>query len=129
MRRGRTVGSQLRESFRHAADGFGYAFATQRNIRIQLVALVIVLGAAAALRVTRVEWLLLIVVAAGVISLELVNTALEAVVNLATADYSQQAKLAKDVAAAAVLVMAGVSVIVGLVVFLPYLLTARARLP
>jgi len=93
------------------------------------VALVIVLGAAAALRVTRVEWLLLIVVAAGVISLELVNTALEAVVNLATADYSQQAKLAKDVAAAAVLVMAGVSVIVGLVVFLPYLLTARARLP
>ncbi len=110
---------QVFESFSHAFEGIVHAVRTETNIRIQLAALAAVLGAAAWCRVTPVELALLLLSSGCVIALELVNTALETVVNLVTEEYSERAKLAKDVAAGAVLVMAGVSVLVGLAIVLP----------
>ena len=62
---------------------------------------------------------LLLVVIGAVIALELVNTAIEAVVNMITTDYNVYAKTAKDTSAAAVLVMSIVSAVIGLIIFVP----------
>ena len=126
-RRGRRPASSSRAnrnllaSFRHAAAGLAHVFRTQRNLRLQAVATAAVVAAAIWFRATPLEWLLLILVAGCVITLEMVNTALETVVDMVTSEYREQARLAKDIAAAAVLLMALVAVIVGLVIFLPKL--------
>ncbi len=97
---------------RHSlAAGFGYAFAglaaawrTQRNVRIHALIAVIVLVAAAALRVPSWGWAVLALAIAVVFAVELLNTALEAVVDLASPGEHPLAKRAKDIAAGAVLI-------------------------
>src|SRR5688572_18114170 len=86
-------------SFYFAVAGLRYFFATQLNARIELAAALAVFTLAAWLGISRVEWAILVVVAALVLILEGVNTALEAVVDLASPRYHPLAKIAKDVAA------------------------------
>ncbi|WP_276665077.1 diacylglycerol kinase family protein [Sharpea azabuensis] len=74
-------------------------------------------------QLTKIEWLICMVLFGLVISLELVNTAIEAVVDLASPDYHELAKLAKDAAAGAVLVSAIVAAIIGLSIFIPHLIS------
>jgi len=73
-------------------------------------------------RLSTLEWLILIFTIFWVISLELLNTVLEAIVNLVSPEIQPYAKTAKDVSAAAVLVAAFLSVIVGLVLLIPKIL-------
>jgi diacylglycerol kinase len=112
----------LIESFRFAFEGVGYLFRTQRNSRFHLAAAAVVCVLAAWLRVTRVECAVLIVVSASVIVLEGLNTALEAVVDLASPEIHPLAKTAKDVSAGMVLVAAIAAAIVGLLILGPRLL-------
>jgi undecaprenol kinase len=72
--------------------------------------------------ITKTEWLFILVAIGGMFALELVNTAIERLVDLVTAEYHPLAKQAKDLAAGAVLVYAILSVGIGMVIFLPYLL-------
>ena len=81
--------------------------------------LVIICGFIFHLSIT--EWLICILLFALVISLELVNTAIEAVVDLCSPDYHELAKYAKDVAAGSVLISAIASVVIGLIIFIPKL--------
>ncbi len=107
------------ETFRFAVTGLAYAWRTQRNFRIELIMATLVLILAIVFGVSLSPILLC---CALVLSLELVNTALEAVVDLASPTYHPLAKIAKDVAAGAVLFASVVAVLVGVVEFVPVLL-------
>ena len=109
----------LRASFVFAFAGIGYLFRTQRNARIHAAIAVIVCVVAAWLRVTRVDWAILVLTIACVLILEGLNTALEAVVDLASPQVHPLAKVAKDVAAGMVLIAAIAAVIVGLLILGP----------
>ncbi|MGE5633215.1 MAG: diacylglycerol kinase family protein [Caulobacteraceae bacterium] len=111
----------LMDSFRYALEGIAYAVKTQRNIRIHLVAATIVLICSMALRVTRIELILLLISISMVIICELLNTAIERAVDTATLEYHPIAKVAKDVAAGAVLVSAINSVLIGVLIFSKYI--------
>ncbi|HET7522107.1 MAG TPA: diacylglycerol kinase family protein [Bacillales bacterium] len=111
----------ITDQFRWAISGMKQAFLAERNLRIHVAAAVVVMAFAFVFHVSYMEKLVLLIVIGLVISLEIVNTAVERAVDLATADEHPLAKLAKDIAAAAVLFSAGIAVIVGLAIFLPYL--------
>lgn len=108
-------------SFAHAWDGIMYAVRTQRNARVHLAAAVAALGLGVVLRLSPVEFALLFLAIMAVLVAELFNTVAEAVVDLVTSEYHPLARVAKDVAAGAVLLCAIFSVIIGLLVFGPHL--------
>ena len=113
-------------SFRHATAGLRYLLTSQRNARVQASIGVGVLALAAILRVSRVEWAIITLLIALVLTLEALNSAIEATVDLVTSDYHPLAKIAKDVAAGAVWLMAIASVVIGAIIFLPPLLALWA---
>ena len=100
-------------SFRFAAAGVAFLVRTQPNARVHLVVAAFVVAMAAWLRVGATAWAILLLDVALVLSLEAINTAVEFAVDLASPEYHALAKAAKDTAAAAVLVAAGLSVAVG----------------
>ncbi|PKQ20599.1 MAG: diacylglycerol kinase [Actinobacteria bacterium HGW-Actinobacteria-6] len=104
-------------SFNYAIDGIVYALRTQRNMRIHVATATLVLIAALFFRVSRLEFLVLVLTVAFVIGTELVNTAVEATIDVATQTFDPIAKIAKDVAAGAVFVSAICAVVIGYVIF------------
>jgi diacylglycerol kinase (ATP) len=111
----------LLESFNCAFEGVIYAFKTQRNVRIHFLLTTLVLVFSLALKVSKAELLILFLTIALVLITEMINTALETVVDLATQEYHDLAAIAKDVAAGAVLVASMVALVVGYLVFFPRL--------
>ena len=105
-----------------AFDGLRYAFRSQRSLRIEsfIAGFIVVIGFA--LNISRLEWVIVIISISFVIGLELVNTALEAVVDLVSPEYHPVAKVAKDVASAAVLTSGVGGLVAGLVIFGAYIL-------
>jgi undecaprenol kinase/diacylglycerol kinase (ATP) len=99
---------------------------TQPNFRVHLCATIAVIGVAVALRATAVEVAVLLLAIGLVLVGEAFNTALEAVVDLASPDLHPLAKVAKDVAAAGVLLAAGIAAATGLVVLGPKLVALLA---
>jgi len=104
-------------SFNHAFEGIMYAVRTQRNMRAHLTISLLVILAALLLRLERYYVVALVVIIAVVLALELLNTAVEAIVDLLTATHHPLAKTAKDAAAGAVLVASIAAVLVGYLVF------------
>lgn len=109
----------LLRSFGYAWQGIGWTVRTQRNAQIHVLALLGVVGAGWLFGVSAGEWLALILAMALVLALELLNTAIEAVVDLAMPQHHPLAKRAKDAAAGAVLIAALGAAVVGLIVFAP----------
>lgn len=114
-------------SFGFAGAGLAYLLQTQPNFRVHLAATVLVLAAALGLGASAAETGVLLLTIGLVLVAEAINTALEAVVDLACPEIHPLAKTAKDVAAAAVLLAAGVAVAVGLIVLGPRLVALLAR--
>jgi diacylglycerol kinase (ATP) len=117
------VAGDLPASFRYAAQGLAYSFASQRNFRIHVVTggVAFSLGLWLGLTVDRLAVLVLTV--AAVLVLELLNTATEAVVDLAIGrQFHPLARIAKDCAAAAVLVAAMASLLIATLLLVPPLL-------
>jgi undecaprenol kinase len=112
---------KLLKSFKHAFLGILFCLRSERNMQIHATATVLVLLIGTYVQVTKMEWLVLLLTIGGVLSLEMVNTALEKTVDLATAERHPLAKIAKDAAAGAVLVFSCIAVVIGLVIFIPYL--------
>ncbi len=108
-------------SFGHAFSGWWFVLRTQPNAWIHAIASVAVILMSFWLRISRQDWAMLLIAIALVWIAEFINTALEAVVDLASPSQHPLAKLAKDVAAASVLVAACVSVLIGLLVLGPAL--------
>jgi diacylglycerol kinase len=111
-------------SFRFAFHGWWYVLRTQQNAWIHAVVSLTVLALAALLRLPPRDWAVLILTIAIVWAAEFLNTALEAVVDLASPDLHPLAKIGKDVGAAAVLIAALASVLVGLLILGPPLFHA-----
>lgn len=114
-----TSRKRFRSSLRYAWSGVYHAVRSQRHVRWHLCAAVVVLAAAVLGGVTPVELAVLLVTITLVLTAELFNTAAEAIVDLVSPEPHPLAKIAKDVAAGAVLVSAGGAVLVGLAIFLP----------
>lgn len=109
---------------------FGYAFAgifagikKERNMKIHCFAAVLVMIAGIVVKLSAIKWCICFVLFGLVLSLELVNTALEAVVDLVTEEKRPLAKLAKDTAAGAVLIAAIMAAVTGCVIFIPEILS------
>ena len=108
---------------------FGYAFAgifavvtKERNMKIHCAAVVCVMIAGLVFRISPIEWCICLTLFGLVMALEMVNTAVEAVVDLVTEERKPLAKLAKDAAAGAVLIAAIMAAIAGMIIFIPKLL-------
>ncbi|OWA36676.1 diacylglycerol kinase [Saccharibacillus sp. O16] len=109
--------------FRNAWDGVKATASTERNFKVHLASSAAVLLLGALLRVPRLDWALLCLAIGLVLSAELMNTAVEAAVNLTVGERIHPlAKKAKDAAAGAVLASAFFAAVVGLIVFVPPLL-------
>jgi len=104
-----------------AINGVTYTFRSQRNARIHAIIAGVVIIFGLALGINRVEWAVVACLIALVIALEVLNTAIEALVDLVSPAFHPRAKIAKDTAAAAVLLAALGSVAVGMIIFLPRL--------
>ena len=106
-------------SFKYAFEGIIFALKSERNIKIHLLAACIVVGLGFYFHIQKYEWLILILTIGIMIVVELINTAIERTVDLASAEFHPLAKQAKDIAASACLVFAICSLIIGFIIFLP----------
>lgn len=117
------VASNLFVSFKYAWAGLSYAFQTQRNFRIHLVVGTVAIALSVFLELSRVEVAIIGLTIGVVLMMELLNTAIESVVDLTVRQtYHELAKIAKDCAAGAVLISAFASVIVACSLLIPPLL-------
>jgi len=109
-------------SFGYALEGIAHAFRTQRNFKVHVGITLAVIIAGVLLGISVEQWAILAMAIALVLQAELVNTALEAIVDHVAPEFHALAKIAKDCAAGAVFVCAVVAVIVGLLILGPKLL-------
>ncbi len=109
----------LLNSFRYAFAGMFYVFTSQRNMRIHVIIATIAFMMATTLRVSLADWSMLVLTTTLVLFAEAINTSIESVVDLASPEHHELARVAKDVAAGAVLITAFGAVIVGLIVLGP----------
>jgi len=109
----------ITKSFRFAFSGLKSAVKREPNFRIHVFVAIITIVAAYFLNFTLSEWTILVFTIFLVMTFELLNTALEALVNLVSPELRPEAKIAKDVSAAVVLMAAFFSIIVGTFLFLP----------
>ena len=117
------VAPNLSTSFRYAWAGIVYAFRTQRNFRIHLAIGLVALSLGIVLRIQAIEAAVVAVTISAVLVMELMNTALESVVDLTVGQtYHELAKIAKDCAAGAVLISAIAALLVAAFIYLPPLL-------
>ncbi|QWR76126.1 diacylglycerol kinase [Candidatus Magnetomonas plexicatena] len=111
------------ESANNAIEGILGAARSQRHLRYHLYAAAIVLLFCYVVGITKTEFLIISVTIMLIIALELLNTSIEAVVNLLSPEINEFARIAKDVAAGAVLTTAVGAVVIGYIILFPYLVT------
>jgi diacylglycerol kinase (ATP) len=105
------------DSFNYAFEGIIHVLRTQRNLRIHFAIAFLVLVLALVVNVTKLELIVLLISIAFVLITEMLNTAIEAAIDIATTSFDPMAKLAKDIAAGAVLIAAVNALAVGYLVF------------
>jgi len=111
------------KSFGYALDGLKYAFRYEQNIVIHILATIIVIILGIVLSISFTEWLIIFLIIGLVIATELINTSIEATIDLITKEKNPLAKVAKDTAAAAVMIFAIIAVILGLMIFVPKIMS------
>ena len=112
--------SQFTKSFSFAARGLVHVVKNEKNFQNELIVSLVVVLAMVYFDVSRAEMIVLFLVIAGVLILELLNTVVEKVVDILKPRVHPYARLIKDLMAAVVLISAVFSVVVGLIIFLPY---------
>lgn len=117
----RPAKGNLRSSFLYALEGLRYVLVAERNARIHLVAAVLVILLSVWLRLSAMEWCIVIAAIALVFAGEMLNTVIELVVDLTTPELNPLARRAKDVAAGAILVAALAAAIMGFIILGPRL--------
>ncbi len=108
-------------SFKYAFIGLKYIITTQTNMQIHIIAGILSIVAGFYLKISTYEWLALILTIALVIVSEIVNTAIEEIVNFISPEFNKQAGLIKDIGAAFVLIAALFAIIIGAIIFIPHL--------
>lgn len=104
---------------RYCLEGISYTFKNERNFRIETILGIIAVILSFLLKISILEWVVVVLLINLVLVLELLNTAFESVVDLYTQDYNKIAKACKDVAAAAVLTASIFSLVIGMLIFVP----------
>lgn len=117
-----TKSDRILDSFKNAADGFLSALKTERNLWTHIALGFLAAGLGFSLRITTTEWAVLVLAISAVFMSEFFNTALEYLVNFASPEKNELARKAKDISAAAVLIVAVASLIIGGIIFLPKLI-------
>ena len=113
---------KIRNSFKYAIEGIWTSFKTERNMKIHIFIMILVIIAGIILKINKSEWIICIILFAIVIGSELFNTSIETIVDMVMPEINEKAKIAKDVSAGAVLVVAIGAAIIGLVIFVPRIL-------
>ena len=109
------------KSFTHAGRGVALFFRTTHNAWIHIGILIVAIGLGFYFGITKIEWMMLIMVSGLVFVAEAINTAIEIDINLTSPEYHPYAKDTKDVSAGAVLIASVTALVVGLLIFVPYL--------
>lgn len=120
--------SRLMKSFGHAFEGLEHSFKRDQNLRIHFFVGVIVVIMSIVLKVNPFEMGILGIMILLVMITEMINTAIERMVDLIIKEHREDAKIAKDVAAGMVFLTAAGSLVVGLLIFLPYILRILRQL-
>ncbi len=110
------------DSVKNCLDGIGYTVAHENNFKREIILGIVAVILSAILKISILEWVIVILLINFVLVCELVNTALEKTVDLYTKEYNETAKVVKDVAGASVLVMCIFSAIIGMIIFIPKIL-------
>ena len=113
---------KLIKSFKYAIEGINYALNSDQNLIIHFIAALFVIVISLLLKVSPFEMGILGVTILVVIAAEMINSALEKVVDLVTKEHRLEAKIAKDISAGMVLLTAIGSLIIGVLIFVPYIL-------
>lgn len=109
-------------SFKYSMEGLKYAYKAEQSLTIHCLAVLVVIFLGLFFKITQFEWLVCFILFGLVMATELINTSLEAVVDLTCPEFHPLAKIAKDTASAAVFVFAVVAFISGLIIFIPYIM-------
>lgn len=107
------------KSFKYAIEGIRTGIKEEKNMKIHIFIMILVIICGIIFKINKVEWVICIILFGFVISLELVNTAIETTIDLITLERNPKAKIVKDVAAGGVLIAAITSAIIGLIIFIP----------
>ncbi|WP_409270695.1 diacylglycerol kinase family protein [Neobacillus sp. SCS-31] len=118
---------RLLKSFGYAITGILTAAQKERNMQIHIAAGFAAVCLSIFFSISKMEWLFILLAIGGMLALELMNTAVERVVDLVTKDFHPVAKQAKDIAAGAVLVYACLSILIGVIIFLPKVVAMIGR--
>ena len=122
MKQGSVDKKRLVNSFKYAFNGIKLGILNEQNLVIHFITMILVIIVGLLLRISFTEWMICIILFVLVISAELINTAIESVCDAIDNKYNKNIKIAKDTAAAAVLIRALGAIIIGIMIFLPKLL-------
>ena len=107
------------KSFKHAIDGIIYATKYEHNMIIIIVMTILVTILGFIFKISNFEWLFIVFICGLIATCEMINTSIEATIDLITTDINPLAKIAKDTASSATLILCIVSLIGGLIIFIP----------
>lgn len=110
------------DSVKNCLDGINYVLANEKNFVREIILGICAILMSYFLQITRIEWIIVLLLINFVLIMELLNTALEKVVDLYTTKYNEIAKVVKDVASASVFLMSLFSAIIGFLIFMPYII-------
>ena len=110
---------RLRKSFGYAFKGIDDVIKHEPNMKIHVVVAILVVIMAFILKVSIIEWIILVLLIGAVLAAETINTTIENLVDMYTKEYDEKAKIVKDTAAGTVLILAITSTIIGLIIFIP----------
>lgn len=110
---------KLINSFKYAGEGIINSFKTERNMKIHVFIMICVILLGFFLKISQIEWIICILLFILVLTGELFNTAIETVVDMIMPHKNEKAKLAKDIAAGGVLILAIGAAVIGFFIFLP----------
>lgn len=117
----RKIGAFIK-SFGYALKGVLFMLKDERNFKVQIFIAIIALALGIYFPLQNIEWIILILCIALVLSAEMINTAIEQIVDNIHHNYNKKAKIIKDIAAGFVLVLSITSLIIGLIIFIPYII-------
>lgn len=110
------------KSFTYSIDGLKYAYRYEQSMLIHVIATVAVIAANIFFGVKASDWLITMLAIGMVLSAELINTAIEAAVDLVTLEINPLAKIAKDCGSAATFVLAMMAAVIGCIIYIPYII-------
>lgn len=115
------------DSLKDCLNGLSFIMMSEHNFKREIFLAIIALLASYLLKVSKIEFIIILIVIALVIVSEIFNTAIEKVVDLYTREYNEIARIAKDVSAFAVLTMCVFSLAVGIIIFVPKIIVLIGR--